>query len=492
MSIWSSLDPASATVDPGGAVTVALRLRNTTDLVEEYRITVAGEPAVWAEVEPRTLRLYPGTTGTSEITFRPPRTPDATVGGHPFAVDVIPTEQPGDKTVVEGHLTVTPFTEVRAELLPHTVRGRFRGKPRFAVDNLGNTRLTASLTGKDNGGQLGFELSPANVQVEPGRAAWVRGRIKPGAITWFGNRESHPYKVNVLRSGVEPVEVEGVFLQRAVMPRWLLGLMGLLLTSALAFTIAWFTFKPNFGSRAREGGMVPVGNPLSLPDDKPSAKAPAPDQEPRQAPAEPLPGDGGDEEPGAGEGEGDGDGGERPLGGPGHHLLYLNKAGPWPEAAPAEEQPTSRTIPVESPGFARTGNEWKCTYSPVRFTICGLHDTYQAGTEPTFDFWVRSNGDPDASISVIFDWTFDGKDVLERRQVFKAFRLEPNQEWQRYTELVGSDFSEGEEYRDLDGGKLSVGFWIRSGNSPIEVRANVPRGQENISALRIPYEPTPE
>jgi hypothetical protein len=285
VSIWSSLDPGSATVDPGGAATVTLRLRNTTDLVEEYRIAVAGQPGVWAEVEPRTLRLYPGTTGTAEITFRPPRTPDATAGGHPFAVEVTPTEQPGDKAVVEGHLTVTPFSEVRAELLPHTVRGRFRGKPQFAVDNFGNTRLTASLTGQDIGGRLGFELRPANVQVEPGRAAWVQGRVKPPAITWFGRRESHPYTVNVLRSGAESVKVEGVFVQQAIMPHWLLGFMSLLLACTIAFTIAWFTFQPKFGSRAREGKMATLGQPLSLP----SEQAPPTGKPSQSAKPEPKP-----------------------------------------------------------------------------------------------------------------------------------------------------------------------------------------------------------
>ncbi|WP_147339563.1 COG1470 family protein [Actinomadura spongiicola] len=483
MSIWSSLDPASATVDPGDAATVTLKLRNTTDLVEEYRIGVAGGPGMWARVEPRTLRLYPGTTGTAEITFRPPRTPDAVAGGHPFAVEVTPTEQPAGKTVVEGHLTVTPFTEVRAELLPHTVRGRFRAKPKFAVDNLGNTRLTASLTGKDNSGRLGFELRPAHVQIEPGRAAWVQGRITPGAITWFGHRESHPYTLNVLRSGVEPVEVGGVFVQGAVMPRWLLGFLGLLVATAVAFTIAWFTFTPKFGSRARDGAMVPVGNPLSLPGDK----APPPDQKPRQESSAPPEGGGAEPPPAS-----DGDGEERPLGGPGNNLFYLSKSSPWPVPPEPGEEPAVWSFPVKSPGFEKVGDDWGCTWSPVRYTLCGMNDTYNGETETTFDFWVRSNGDPDASVSVIFDWNFDGgKEKLQRREVFKPFKLEPNQEWQKYTEEVGLEFTDGEEFQDLKGGKLSVGFWVRSGDSPIEVRSNVPVDQEMIAALRIPFDPIP-
>ena len=275
VSIWSSLDPASASVDPGGSVTVVLRLRNTTDLVEEYRIAVGGEPAVWAQVEPQVVRLYPEASGTAEITFRPPRSPDATAGGHPFAVEVTPAEQPADKAVVEGHLTVTPFTDVRAELLPQIVRGRFRGKPKFAVDNLGNTRLVASLTGQDNTGQLGFDLHPANVQVEPGRAAWVDGRVRPGGITWFGRRQSHPYTVNVLRSGTEPVEVEGTYLQLAVLPGWLLGVLSVLVAGVVALVVAWFAFAPQFDTRARE---------VALPKHPRASESPSTSQTPTSAP----------------------------------------------------------------------------------------------------------------------------------------------------------------------------------------------------------------
>ncbi|MEU9435337.1 hydrolase, partial [Streptomyces sp. NPDC048252] len=80
MSLWTSLEPASVTVDPGSRATVRLRVRNTGDVVDEYRFEPVGPTAPWTTVEPQTLRLYPGTTGTVELTFAPPRTPDATAG----------------------------------------------------------------------------------------------------------------------------------------------------------------------------------------------------------------------------------------------------------------------------------------------------------------------------------------------------------------------------------------------------------------------------
>ncbi|NED31276.1 peptidoglycan-binding protein, partial [Streptomyces sp. SID8499] len=221
MSLWTSLEPASATVDPGGSTRVRLRLRNTGDVVDEYRFEPVGDIAPWTTVEPQTLRLYPGTTGTVELTFAPPRTPDAIAGPNPYAVRITPTEHPEAVTVPEGNLTITPFTEVRAELVPPTVKGRFRGRPRLAVDNLGNTKVTASVSGSDNGDQLSYDLHPSNVQIEPGRAAFVKATLKPRKIIWFGSKEQRPYTLSVQRSGANPLPVEGTYLQRGFLPRWL-------------------------------------------------------------------------------------------------------------------------------------------------------------------------------------------------------------------------------------------------------------------------------
>ena len=174
-----------------------LRVRNTGDVVDEYRFEPVGGVAPWTVVEPQTLRLYPGTTGTVELTFAPPRTSDAAAGPNPYAVRITPTEHPDAVTVPEGNLTVTPFTEVRAELVPPTVKGRFRGRPRLAVDNLGNTRVTASLSGSDTGDRLAYDLKPGSVQIEPGRAVFVDTTLRPRRIIWFGSKEEQPYTLNV-------------------------------------------------------------------------------------------------------------------------------------------------------------------------------------------------------------------------------------------------------------------------------------------------------
>ncbi|MFB9512766.1 ricin-type beta-trefoil lectin domain protein [Streptomyces purpureus] len=290
MSLWTSLEPASATVDPGGTTTVRLRLRNTGDVVDEYRFEAVGDVAPWTTVEPQTLRLYPGTTGTVELTIAPPRTPDAAAGPHPYAVRITPTEHPEATTVPEGHLTVTPFTEVRAELVPPTVKGRLRGRPKLAIDNLGNTKLTASVSGSDNGDHLSYEIHPSSVQIEPGRAAFVNTTLKPRDIIWFGSKEQRPYTLAVQRSGVTPLDVEGTYIQRGFLPGWLATFLGVSVALAITFVMLWIAYKPQVRSAALEkpveagASALPTPTPSAPPANSPAPKDPAPPEPPKEDP----------------------------------------------------------------------------------------------------------------------------------------------------------------------------------------------------------------
>lgn len=256
-----------------------LRVRNTGDVVDEYRFEPVGDLAPWTVVEPASLRLYPGTTGTVELTFSPPRSPDATAGPNPYAVRITPTEHPDAVTVPEGNLTILPFTEMRTELVPPTVSGRLRGRPRLAVDNIGNTKLTASVSGGDNGDHLTYEIRPGSAQVEPGRAQFVDLTLRPKRIIWFGSKEQRPYSLTVQRSGVAPEAVEGTYVQRGFLPRWLATFLGVAVALALTFVMLWIAYKPSVRTAATEQ-LEQAGASLA-----PSPSAPASPAQP-SAPAE--------------------------------------------------------------------------------------------------------------------------------------------------------------------------------------------------------------
>ncbi|MGW4896906.1 COG1470 family protein [Kitasatospora sp. NPDC004240] len=326
MSIWTALEPASAPVEPGGATTVTLRVRNTGDVVEEYRITPLGEPAQWVSVEPATLTQYPGTTGTVELTFAPPRTPDATAGPQPFAVQVTPSEQREAVTVVEGVLLVAPFTELRAELVPPTSRGRFRGRMRYAVDNLGNTPVTAVLSGQDTGDQYDVEPYPSSVRIEPGRAVFGRVTVKPRQVRWSGGKETVPVTVSVRRQGAEPLDLEASHLSRAVLPGWAPAVLGLVAALTVGAIALWLTASPSVASRAKplaagSASMAAAAATIAPPPLAPAPSEPPPGAPPAEQPAvpgeQPNTGGGGSGGSGGGGGSGGSGGGGSSSGGGG-------------------------------------------------------------------------------------------------------------------------------------------------------------------------------
>ncbi|MGA4846110.1 hydrogenase expression protein [Streptomyces sp. G5(2025)] len=326
--MWTALEPAATTVEPGSTAKMRLRVRNTGDTVEEYRLQVVGTAAGWARVQPDVLRLYPGAEATAEVELAPPRTSDAVAGPTPVGVRVLPREAPHTADVVEGQVTVGPFTELRTELLPLVVRGRFSARAAVAVDNLGNQQLTASFSGRENGEELEVESEPGSVQVAPGRAGFADLRLKPGAVSWVGGTSKHPFTVSVLRAGVpEPVELRGTYVQPSVIPRWAMAVLSVLVALGIAAAVMWFQHKPALTSQARE---LP-GKQQQLPQGDKMKKAPSPEPEPseekKEKPAPPA--DAGKEEAPKSEPGSGGEEKDKELEGPTTHTIRSAEGGGW-------------------------------------------------------------------------------------------------------------------------------------------------------------------
>ena len=268
-------------MDAGGSAGVVLRLRNTGDIVEEYHIDVVGDPALWCTIEPSSVRLYPGTTSTARLTFTPPRTPDSAAGPHPFGVRVTPVEHPDAVMVPEGNLTVTPFVDVRAELLPPTVRGWRRAKPRLVVDNYGNTTATAAVLGTSSGNRIDFDIRTPSIQIPPGRAHFSILRLRPERLLWLGQKVSHPFTTTLQLSGTEPVSANGTYLQSALLPRWMARLFAMLLALAAVFVALWLSINPSVASDTTADPSLTATATISVPT--PSA-SPSPSASPTPSP----------------------------------------------------------------------------------------------------------------------------------------------------------------------------------------------------------------
>ncbi|MEU5718286.1 hypothetical protein AB0G71_21325 [Streptomyces sp. NPDC020403] len=259
MSLTASLDASSVTAAPGVETAIPLQVLNSGQTVEEYRFEVVGECAAWSAVEPAVLSLYPGDSGTVSLTLRPPRDSTVLAGETAFGIRVAPTSEQSETVVPEGRVTVLPFTETTAELVPRSSHGSRSGRHQLAVDNRGNTPVTVRL-----GAQPGSELARVafaapEFEIAPGRAEFGKLRVRPAKRMWRGTPVTHPFQVSVTtlvaegQEPVEPVLVDGSYQQEPLLPRWLPRALITAAVLLIALVGLWYALlRPAVKSAARE------------------------------------------------------------------------------------------------------------------------------------------------------------------------------------------------------------------------------------------------
>jgi hypothetical protein len=220
-SVRLSLQPVSLTVDPGGQTTCTVTVKNTGTIVELFAIAVVGAPSMWAEVSPPAISLLPDDERTVTVTFRPPRGPVPNAATLPFAVKIIPSKQSDDTAVEEGDVTVTPFFEVAPAMRPRASRGATVGHHVLRVTNRGNTPIDVVLTASDPDELLKSRVRPEKARIPPGATAAARVDVRPRQVKYLGQQQPVPFQARVQRANAPPVLVDGSFIQRPVLPRWL-------------------------------------------------------------------------------------------------------------------------------------------------------------------------------------------------------------------------------------------------------------------------------
>src|SRR3954451_2022640 len=132
------IEESSVSVVPGSTATCTIRVRNTGVVVDSFSLTVLGQPAAWTTVVPAALSLFPGSDGTIELHFAPPRTASVGSGGLPFGVRVVGSQDPDNPVVEEGEVNLLPVIDVAAKLPPRTSKTKRKSRHEIVVDNKGN------------------------------------------------------------------------------------------------------------------------------------------------------------------------------------------------------------------------------------------------------------------------------------------------------------------------------------------------------------------
>ncbi len=245
MGVSVALQSPSVEVEPGAAAVVEVKLRNTGSVVDEFALDVLGDAAAWAVVEPATLSLFPAAEGVVAVHFQPPRAPSTPAGPIAFGLRARSREDPAGSAVEEGTVVVGSFVEPFAELVPRTSRGSGGAAHEVAVDNRGNVRLSAEVTGTDADRLLRFDIAPPGVVVEPGAASFAKVRVKPARRFWRGQPKTRPFQLFVTPEGRAPIQLDGALLQEAILPSWFGRLLLVLLAALIALVLLWaFVLKP--------------------------------------------------------------------------------------------------------------------------------------------------------------------------------------------------------------------------------------------------------
>lgn len=246
------------TVSPGTEATTTLTVRNDGDIVEAYTLEVVGDCAAWSTVEPARVSLYPGTSEVVTVRLAPPRSHEVRAGEIPLGVRVLPAEHPESVAVPEATVIVAPFHELRAELDPGRRSGWRGARFRAAVQNRGNTPVDIALTGKQAGEELRLAFTQGQQRLEPGESAEAGLRVRARKLIWFGQPVTWPFEVEAAESTEGKTDGErsgrsetlpGEFVQRPILPRWLL----IVLAALLALLLAWFALvRPAVRSTAKQ------------------------------------------------------------------------------------------------------------------------------------------------------------------------------------------------------------------------------------------------
>ena len=237
MTVFASLEPANLSVEPGSTASLTVRVRNSGSIVDRFELTVVGPLAAFAHAEPAALSLFPGQEGEARITFAPPRASTPRAGTFPYGVRVRAAADPGGATVEEGRVTIGPYNEATAEIVPVTSRGSRTGKHEVVVENRGNAPIDVLVGAADPDRLVQFEVRPDRFVIGPGERGGASIRASARDTFFLGSKQSHPFNVEIRPGQAAPITLRATLLQGPILPTWLVPVGGLALAAILAIVI---------------------------------------------------------------------------------------------------------------------------------------------------------------------------------------------------------------------------------------------------------------
>ena len=344
------VEQSSVSVVPGETGTCTIRVRNTGTVVDQFTLTVLGQPAAWTTVVPAALSLFPDADGTIELHFAPPRAPGIGNGATPFGVRVVGSQDPDNPTVEEGEVNLLPFVDVNAKLTPRTTETKRKSRHDIVLDNKGNSPVAVTLTVSDPDEQLAFGLDTTRITVDAGQSVHVP--LKVAAKNGFarGSDKHRPFQVKALpEGGTHPLTLDGNLIQKPGMPRFILplvaGIVAVGLLAALLPALKKDGGKGNLQLTSEDAPTTTTEAPTADTPEEPDPNAPATPEEAQAAAAAELAANGQDPNAPGASGGSSGDAGTAAASSGGNAASPTTTAANNNDDGPAVTSPPATTAP---------------------------------------------------------------------------------------------------------------------------------------------------
>lgn len=267
-------------VAPGSGVSFVVEVRNLGSVVDRYSCEIVGLDASWTVVSPAAMELFPErdaapdgrarpdappTVGRFNVTIRPPRTPEARAGDWAIGAKVQSEHDPDDRAVEETMLTVLPFGQLEADLVPSLTTGRLSAQTIVSVRNAGNRPESFEAAGSDKAKILDYEFEPPSVALGAGEDLPIKLRVKPKKAILLGQPVTRLFTVDVHGDGPDtpPAGLSGTLSQRSIIPPSTPRVLGTILAFAMAALALWgLFFKPQI-DQAIKDAVAPVASDLA-------------------------------------------------------------------------------------------------------------------------------------------------------------------------------------------------------------------------------------
>ena len=239
MPIRVELTPDEVIVAPGDEEKLTLTVESSDETADTYGFVATGLSRGWTTIEPPSLRLLPGASGTATVTVRPPRLATVGAGSSSFEIKVFPLRDPDSETSVDGTLTVLGFDDRLIHIAQPVLAGRRRARYDVVFDNVGNVRASTRLTLIDNTRRLKGSFDPPSLGVEPGMSSTARLAVTTKGVRWRKTR-TLPFSVQATQDNHRSTETTANFVQHPVISTRQTGWFFALLAIAALLVGGWY------------------------------------------------------------------------------------------------------------------------------------------------------------------------------------------------------------------------------------------------------------